>query len=72
MYANEMNIIGVPITKRNEIIKSIQVWPPSPRILIVMKMVEGEAFIAKPKQQYHVSQWDEHDWSAKNEKNGDY
>ena len=34
-------------------------------------MVEGKAFVAKPKQQYRVSQRDEHDWSDNNKKNGD-
>ena len=35
-------------------------------------MVEGKAFAANPKHQYHVSQWGEHDCSAHNKKNGDY
>ena len=35
-------------------------------------MMEGKAFLANPKHQYHVSQWGGHDYSAHNEKNGDY
>ena len=31
-----------------------------------------KAFPAKPKHQYHVSQWDDQDCSASNKKNGDY
>ena len=30
LYPNERNLIGVPITKRMEVIKSIQVYPLSP------------------------------------------
>ena len=35
-------------------------------------MVERQAFLAKPKHQYRVSQRGEHDWSAKNKENVDY
>ena len=35
-------------------------------------MVGRKAFLAKPKCQYRVTQRDEHDWSARNKKNGDY
>ena len=35
-------------------------------------MMEGKAFLANPKHQYHVSQCGEHDYSANNKKNGDY
>ena len=34
--------------------------------------MERKAFLAKPKQQYCVSQRDEHDWSANDKKNRDY
>ena len=61
LYSNEMKMIGVPIIKRMEIIKSIQVCPISQWTLIIRKMVERKAFLAKPKHQYHVSQRDEHD-----------
>ena len=40
--------------------------------LIIRKMVERKPFLAKPKNQYHVSQRREHDFSANNKKNGDY
>ena len=35
------------------------------------KMVDGKAFLAKPKQQYHLSQWGEHDYSAESQENKD-
>ena len=35
-------------------------------------MVEWKAFLAYPKNQYHVSQCEEYDCSAQNEKNVDY
>ena len=35
-------------------------------------MAESKAFLANPKQQYHVPLWREHDYSAYNKKNGDY
>ena len=35
-------------------------------------MMERKVFLAKPKQQYRVSQYREHDCSANNKKNGDY
>ena len=39
--------------------------------LIKRKMVDEKAFLAKPQQQYHLSQW-EHDCSAESQKNKDY
>ena len=72
MYPCEMNMIRVPITKRMEIVKSIQVYPISRLTLIIRKMVEIKAFFAKSKHQYRVSQQDEHHWSPNNKKNGDY
>ena len=35
-------------------------------------MVGRKAFLANPKQPYRLSQCGEHDWSAKNKKDGDY
>ena len=35
-------------------------------------MVEGKAFFANPKHQYHVSLCGDHDCCAHNKKNGDY
>ena len=64
--------VGVPITEKNGIIKSIQVCPISLWTLTISKMAEREAFLPKPKCQYHASQWDEHDWGASYRKNGDY
>ena len=34
--------------------------------------MERKDFPANPKDQYHVSQWGEHDCSANKKKNGDY
>ena len=61
-------MIIVPITKRIEIIKSIQVCPISQRTLIIRKMVKRKAFLAKPNRQYRVSQCGEHDCSAQSQK----
>ena len=35
-------------------------------------MVKRKVFLANPKQQYQVSQYGEHDFSACNKKNGNY
>ena len=35
-------------------------------------MIERKAFLANPKLQYHVSQWEDHDFGANNKKNDDY
>ena len=35
-------------------------------------MVERNAFLANQKHEYHISQRDEHDCNAHNEKSGDY
>ena len=72
LYPNEMSMVRVPITKRMEIMKSIKVCPLSQWTLIIRKMAERKAFLAKSKPQCRVSQWDEHDWGANNKKNGDY
>ena len=35
-------------------------------------MMERNAFLANPKQQYHASECGEHDYSTQKEKNEDY
>ena len=40
--------------------------------LVLWKVVERKAFLAKPKYQYHVSQWRKRDCSPQSQKNGDY
>ena len=65
-------MIIVPITKRMEIIMGIQVFSFHEWTWIIRKMMERNAFLANPKHQYRVSQWEEHDYSAHNKKNGDY
>ena len=35
-------------------------------------MLEKKVFFADQMHQYHVSQWEEHNCGAHNEKNGDY
>ena len=40
--------------------------------LIIRKVVERKASPANPKHQYRVPQYEEHDCSALNKKNGDY
>ena len=55
-----------------EIIIGIQVFSFHEWTLIISKMIERKAFLANPKHQYHVSQWEDHDCSANNKKNDDY
>ena len=50
--------LGCPIIKRTEIIMWICVYPTKKQTLI-QKMVEREAFLMKPKCQYHLAQWAE-------------
>ena len=50
----------------------IQVFSFHEWTLIISKMVEWKAFLANPKHQYHVSQWEDHDCSADKKKNNDY
>ena len=65
-------MIVVPLTKRMEIVTSIQVCI-IPWMNFNCKENGGKkAFLAKPKHQYHVSQYGEHDCSATNKKGGDY
>ena len=64
------NTIIPPITKRLEIIISIQVC-----LISQIKCKENggkKTFLANPKHQDHISQFGEHDCSANNRKNGDY
>ena len=69
---NEENMIVVPITKRIEIIMSIQVCLITRMNIIIRKMVERKAFLANPKHQDRVPQYGEHDYRAHNKKNRDY
>ena len=65
-----MNV--VPITKRIEIIISIQICLISLLNISYKEIGEKKAFLANPKHQYHVCQYGEHDYCAINEKKGDY
>ena len=72
VYPNVENMIVMPITKRMEIVMSVQVCLIS-RINIDYKENGGKkAFLANPKHHYHVSQCGEHDRPVNNKKNGDY
>ena len=72
MYPNEENMIVAPIRKRIKIITSIESCLIS-RMNFDYKEIGGkEAFLANPKHQYCASQWEEHDCSTYNRKNGDY
>ena len=66
------NMIVVPITKTTEIITSIQVCLISWMTINCMENGERKSFLPNPNQQYRVSQCGEHDFSANNNKNGDY
>ena len=65
-------MIIVLITKRVEIIMSIQVCLISWMNINNKEIVERKAFLANPKHQDYVSQCVEHDCSVDNKKNGDY
>ena len=71
MYPNEENIIVQPITKRMEIVMSIQVCPISWMNFDCEKNGGKKAILANPKHQYHVSQSREQDYHVNNKKNGD-
>ena len=47
------------IMKRKEIIICIQVFIPIKWRISILKMVEKEVFLMKPKRQYYLSQWEE-------------
>ena len=64
MYRNVENMIVVPITKRMEIIMSIQVSPNSRMNFNCKEMVERKGFLANPNNQRRVSEYGEHDCSA--------
>ena len=66
------NMIKVPITKAMEIIISIQVCLISWMNINYKDNGGKKAFLVNPKNQYHVSQYGEHDCHADNKKNGDY
>ena len=69
MDPNEDNMIVVTITKRIEIVMSIQVCLIS-QINFDYKENNGKnSIFANPKQQYRVSQYEEHDCSANNKRN---
>ena len=71
VYLNEKNIIFVPITKRMEIIMSIEAYLIS-QINFDYEENDGKkAFPTNLKHQDRVSQWGEHDCCPKN-KNRDY
>ena len=56
MYPNMRNMIVMPITKRTEIIMSIQVCLISWMNFDYKENGGKKAFLANPKHQYHVSQ----------------
>ena len=72
IYPNVENKIVVPITKRMETIMSIQVCLLSQMNFDNIENGGKKAFLASPKNQYHVSQGGEHVCHAKNKKKGDY
>ena len=53
------NMFECPIRKRVEIIMEPKFVPFNGRTLILRKMVELKAFLAKPKHQNHAYQWEE-------------
>ena len=55
MYPKVENIIVMPITTRMEIVKSIQVCLFSRKNFDYKENGREKAFLANPKQQYHVS-----------------
>ena len=66
------NIIGVPITKRMQVFKSIQACPISWKNFDYKEYGGKRAFLANPKHQCHVSQYGEQYCHASNKRNGDY
>ena len=59
-------MIDEPITKTAEITMSIKVCPISRMNFNYEENGGGNAFLANPKHQYRVSQYEEHDCSANN------
>ena len=72
MYSNVENVIVMPVTKRMEIILSIQVCLISRKNFDYKKNGRKKAFLANPSQQYRACQCGEHNCHANNKKNGDY
>ena len=72
VHPNEVNMIVVPITRRMEIITSIQVELISRMNFDYEENGRRKALLANEKHQYHVSQCGEHDCRANNRKNGGY
>ena len=73
MYPNNESLIVVPNNKKKiKIFMSIQVCLISWMNINLRKTVGGNASLANPKHQYHVSQKGEHDSSAHKKKSGDY
>ena len=66
------NMIGVPITKRMEIITSIQDCLISQMNFDYKENDGKKTFLANPKHQYRVCQREEQDCSAHIKKNRDY
>ena len=56
MYPNMENMIVVPVTKRMEIIMSIQIFLISRMNFDYKENGAKKAFLANPKHQYHVAQ----------------
>ena len=72
VYPNMENMIVMPITKRMEIIISIQVCLLSRLNFDYTKKGGKNAFLADPKHQYRVSQCGEFDCRANNKMKGNY
>ena len=72
MHPNAENMIIVPITKRMEVIMSIQVCHISWININYIENGGKNSFPANLKHQYRVSQSGERDCGAHNKKNGDY
>ena len=72
MYPKGKNMIVMPITKRMEIIMSIQVCLISRMNISYKENGEKNAFFANTKPQYRASQCGEYDYGANNKKNVDY
>ena len=71
LHPNVENMIVMPITKRMEIISSIQVCLISRVNFDHKENGRKKAFLANPKQQYPVPQCGEPDYHASNKKKGD-
>ena len=70
--SNQQNMIVVPITKRMEIILSVQVSLISWMNFIYEENGGKKAFLPIPKHQHHVSRCVEHGCSANKKKIRDY